>query len=107
MTLSGISSLAVSVSVALIMLMIGMLFDPAVFRRQFNRKTLAEFTNLVIANYLVIPLIVLGGLWLAPLDPMSKLASKLLRKLPAPRFACRRPCGLERGHRLQCACRRS
>ena len=82
MTLSGISSLAVSVSVALIMLMIGMLFDPAVFRRQFNRKTLAEFTNLAIANYLVIPLIVLGGLWLAPLDPMSKLALLTLAMLP-------------------------
>ena len=42
MTLSGISSIGVSVSVALIMLMSGMLFDPAVFRRQFTRKTLAE-----------------------------------------------------------------
>ena len=82
MTLSGISSIAVSVSVALIMLMSGMLFDPAVFRRQLNRKTLAEFANLAIANYLVIPLIVLGGLWLAPLDPMSKLALLTLAMLP-------------------------
>ena len=82
MTLSGISSIAVSVSVAVIMLMSGMLFNPAEFRRQFNCKTLAEFANLAIANYHVIQLIVLGGLWLAPLDPMSKLALLTLAMLP-------------------------
>ena len=82
MTLSDISSIAVSVSVALIMLMSGMLLNPAVFRRQFNRKTLAEFANLAMANYLVIPIIVLGGLWLVPLDPMSKLALLTLAMLP-------------------------
>lgn len=82
MTLSDISSIAISVSVALIMLMSGMLFNPAAFRRQFNRKTLTEFANLATANYLVIPLIVLGGLWLAPLDPMSKLALLTLAMLP-------------------------
>lgn len=78
----NIGFIAIVTVTLLLLFYSGMLFDPALVRRQFDRANLRDLGHLALANYLLVPLLTLGIIRVFAFPPELNLVLLTMAMLP-------------------------
>lgn len=79
---NDVGSLAVVAITLLLLFYSGMLFEPAVVRRQLEPAGLRDLSRLAAANYVLVPLATLGIIWWFEFSPILNLVLMTMAMLP-------------------------